>query len=333
MSSQFSPLKLLTVAILFVAVAGVGNAVAQSPLTRRDPALATLGKGFVSGTARVNGTTLHYVRGGTGPAVTLVHGFPQDWFAFHKIMPRLAKKFTVIAFDLRGVGRSTMTAEPYEATILAQDIYELASKLNLKPVYVVGHDNGGIVAYTFMRLYPNATRGVMILDVPLPGIEPWKEVKANPVLWHFAFHQTPKLPEKMIAGRQYDYFREFFDRFALKREAIPDADVRHYVRAYASPQQLRAGIEFYRTAYPASEEFNSTHRAMTDVPVVLAGGDHATAPLYSRMVNSLKEHGCTRVTVEVINNSGHWVVDEQPAAVAELIERYATTVEGQKGYK
>jgi hypothetical protein len=73
------------------------------------------------------------------------------------------------------------------------------------------------------------------------------------------------LPEKLLAWRQYDYFREFFDRLALKREAIPDADVRHYARAYASLQQLRAGLEFYRSAYPASEKFKATHRAVTDV--------------------------------------------------------------------
>jgi pimeloyl-ACP methyl ester carboxylesterase len=61
---------------------------------RIDPGAAKLGKGFVSNTAQVNGTTLHYVRGGTGPAVILLHGFPQDWYEFHRIMPRLAKKFT-----------------------------------------------------------------------------------------------------------------------------------------------------------------------------------------------------------------------------------------------
>jgi pimeloyl-ACP methyl ester carboxylesterase len=321
MNTLFNCLNAFAVLVLFTLVA-YGNAVALNQ--HKDSALAAIGKKFVSSTAKVNGTTLHYVRGGTGPAVILVHGFPQDWFAYHKIMPRLAAKFTVVSFDLRGVGSSRMASDHYDATTLAQDIHELAGKLNLKPVYVVGHDNGGIVAYTFMRLYPSATRGVMILDAPLPGIEPWKEVKADPTLWHFGFHQTPNLPEKLLAGRQYEYFREFFDRLALKRDSIPDTDVRHYARSYASLQQLRAGLEFYRTVYPASEKFNATQRAVTDVPLVLAGGDHAMGTLYPRLAESLKEHGCTRVVVEVIKNSGHWVVDEQPATVAELIERYAS---------
>lgn len=318
---MISTRNIVTILGLFVLVGCSTPGVSTKPATR--PAVASLGPGFVSESVRVNEASIHYIRGGTGPGVILIHGFPQDWYAFHKIMPRLAARFTVVAVDLRGVGGSTMASDAYEATTLAQDIHELAGNLHLKPVYVVGHDNGGIVAYAFMRLYPKATRGAMILDVPLPGIQPWQQVKADPALWHFGFHQTLHLPEKLLAGREFDYFREFFDRLALNREAISDADVRHYARAYASPQQLRAGLEFYRRAYPASEKFNATARTVTDVPLVLAGADHGMGTLLPKLAESLKEHGCTRVAVEVVRNSGHWVVDEQPESVAELIERYA----------
>jgi pimeloyl-ACP methyl ester carboxylesterase len=164
----------------------------------------------------------------------------------------------------------------------------------------------------------------MILDSPLPGIEPWAEIKANPALWHFGFHQTPDLPERLLAGRQVVYFREFFDRLAVNRKAIADADVAHYARAYSAPSQLRAGLEFYRRAYPASEKFNAAERSAIDVPIVLAGGDHAMGMLLPRLADSLRQHGCANVTVAVIKDSGHWVVDEQPDSVAELIERHAS---------
>src|ERR1700693_36168 len=85
-----------------------------------DPAVAKLGKGFVSYTAKVNGTTLYYVRGGTGPAVILVHGFSQDWYEFRHIMPRLAKQFTVIAIDLRGIGGSSPTPSGYDAANMGE---------------------------------------------------------------------------------------------------------------------------------------------------------------------------------------------------------------------
>ena len=288
-----------------------------------DTALAQLGAAFVSRTAIVNGTTVHYVRGGSGPSVILLHGFPQDWSVFRRIMPRLARTFTVLAVDLRGVGGSTPVPSGYDAATLAEDIYQLARHLALEEPYIAGHDNGGMVAYALARLHPEATRGAMILDVPIPGLEPWDQVKADPVLWHFGFHQTPNAPERLIAGREAVYFREvFFNRLARNREAISDEDLARYVRAYASPEQLRAALEFYR-AYPENERFNADHRDAIDVPIVLAGGEHSLAPLNPTVARALRDHGWRNVSVEIIVNSGHQVVDEQPAAVADLLERYA----------
>jgi pimeloyl-ACP methyl ester carboxylesterase/catechol 2,3-dioxygenase-like lactoylglutathione lyase family enzyme len=297
----------------------------SAPTAQRaiDPGVKELGEGFVSSSASANGTTLHYVRGGRGPAVVLLHGFPQDWYAFHKVMPRLARRFTVVSVDMRGVGGSAPITEGFDLPTLAKDIHALARHLDLEPVYLAGQDNGGIVAYAFARLFPSDARGVMILDVPLPGIEPWRDVKADPAVWHFGFHQTPDLPEQLISGREFPYFRAFFDRFALKREAIRDRDVAHYVKAYAGVERLRAGLEFYRRVYPGSEAFNAAARSRLSVPIVLVGGDHSMAPANTTIAEALREHGCEDVTVERIKDSGHWVIDEQPDAVATLIERYA----------
>ena len=118
------------------------------------PVKPLLGEGWVSETAEVNGTTLHYVREGQGPPVILVHGFPQDWYEYHAILPRLAKQFTVIAVDLRGVGGSAVAPDGYDAATMAEDVYQLALTLELQGVYVVGHDIGGMVTYAFVRRYP-----------------------------------------------------------------------------------------------------------------------------------------------------------------------------------
>ena len=199
MTIRFGLVRAFAVAISMACAGIPARLPAQQEI---DPGVAELGAGFVSSTADVNGTTLHYVHGGTGPAIILLHGFPQDWYEFHQIMPRLAQSFTVIAVDLRGIGGSKGTPGGYDAQNLAEDVHQLAQQLKLERVYVVGHDLGGIVAYAFARLHPEETRGVMILDVPLPGIEPWEDVKADPLLWHINFHQTPDLPEQLIAGRQ-----------------------------------------------------------------------------------------------------------------------------------
>jgi pimeloyl-ACP methyl ester carboxylesterase len=292
----------------------------QPPLKQPlDRALATLGGGFVSITAQVNGTTLHYVSGGRGPAIFLLHGFPQDWYAFHQIMPRLAKQFTVIAVDLRGVGGSAASAGGYDAANMAKDIHELAEHLHLEHVYVAGHDIGGMVAYAFARLYPETSRGVLMLDAPLPGLGPWNEIKANPVAWHINFHQVPDLPERLLADRQGIYFRYF-----LAPNTFSDADVRHYVKSYAGPKHLRALLEIYR-AFPADEKFNGAQEGVINVPLVLAtGGNSPFERLMPSFAASLRAHGCAKVKVEVVKNSVHYLVEEQPDAVAELIERYAS---------
>lgn len=314
----FQELPTVLIATVVIWLVGPNTTFAQD-----DPAVAELGEEFISNTVNVNGTTLHYVHGGSGPAVILLHGFPQDWYEFHKIMPRLAKNFTTIAVDLRGVGGSAATSDGYDAANMAKDIHQLAQKLGLENIYVAGHDIGGMVAYAFVRLFPKTTRGIMILDVPLPGIKPWDEVKVNPLLWHFEFHQTPDAPEKLIAGREAVYFREvFFDRLMVVRGAVTDVDIAHYANSYSTPKQLRAGLEFYR-AFPANEKFNATQKDTINVPIVLAGGDKATGQTNPVIAKSLQKHGCTNVTVEIIKNSGHFVSEEQPEAVVKLIEQYA----------
>jgi pimeloyl-ACP methyl ester carboxylesterase len=309
-------LKALLVFVVVACAAIHGQSSSKQPT---DPVLATLGPGFVSDTAQVNGTTLHYVRGGAGPAVILLHGFPQDWYAYHRIMPLLAKQFTVVAVDLRGIGGSAVTTDGYDAANMAEDVHQLVERLHLEHVYVVGHDIGGMVAYAFARRYPETSRGVMMLDIPLPGLGPWDAVKADPITWHMNFQRTPDLPEQLIAGREAIYFRYF-----LHKGTFSDADVAHYAKSYAAPEHLRALLEIYR-AFPANEKFNAAQQSAIGLPLVLAPGEKSPfEKLMPSFAEALRAHGCANVKVEVIKSSVHYVVDEQPDAVAELIKRYAS---------
>jgi len=291
----------------------------QEAVQRIDAELASLEGGFVSETAQVNTTTVHCVRGGTGSAVILLHGFPEDWYAYHRVMPLLAKRFTVVAVDLRGIGGSTATPGGYDAANMAEDVHQLVEHLHLENVYVVGHDIGGMVAYAFARRYPKTSRGVMMLDAPLPGLGSWAAVKTSRITWHINFHQTPDLPERLIAGREAIYFRHFLDS-----DTFSDADVARYARAYAAPEHLRALLEIYR-AFPANEKFNAAQQSAISLPLVLAPGENSPfEKLMPSFAEALRDHGCANVKIEVIKNSVHYVAEEQPEAVAELIERYAS---------
>lgn len=316
MKLRLTPLGLVVLCTLVLGTLTPRSVQANDPAVIAE---AGLGSEFTSETASVNGISLHYVRGGSGPAVILIHGFPQDWFEYHAIMPRLAKRFTVIAVDLRGVGGSTATPGSYDAASMAQDVYQLATSLNLQGVYVVGHDIGGMVAYAFVRRFPQITRGAMILDAPLPGIEGWSEVEGDATVWHSHFMQVPELPEKLVTGRQADYFDYFF-RFGK----FTPSEVDHFVKAYAAPEQLHAMFEMYR-AFPASEKFNAAQRGRIDVPLFLAAGAKSPfAKLLPRFANGLRAHGCTRVDTGLIHDAVHYVVADQPDAVAELIEKHGS---------
>lgn len=292
-------------------------------LDSRDPAKVILGVAFKSNTLQLHNASLHYVSGGSGPAIIFLHGFSQDWYEFSQVMCLLANRYTVIAVDLRGIGKSKVTRADYDAETQANDIHELTSQLTIKDPYIVGHDMGGMIAYAYARLYPSETRGVAILDGPLPGTRSTDLMVKLPFLWHFTFHRLPKLPERLIGGREYIYFkRAFFLRFAKDKQAMTDADMRHYASAYTAPEQLRAGLGLYRT-YRKNQAFMRAHRDELHVPILLLEGNYVSGkpgPTAKELVNKF---GCRNVTAQVVVGCGHFMTDEQPHVIADLLQNQA----------
>lgn len=292
-------------------------------LDSENPARVVLGGTFMSHTMRLHGASLHYISGGSGPAIVFLHGFSEDWYEFSKVMCFLADRYTVIAVDLRGIGESTATRADYDAETQAHDIHELTSRLAIKDAYIVGHDMGGMIAYAYARLYPSETRGVAILDGPLPGTASTDLMVKMPFLWHFTFHRLPKLPERLIGGREYTYFkRAFFLRFAKNKQAMTDADMRHYASAYKTPEQLRAGLGLYRT-YRKNRLFMRSHRGELDVPILLLEGDYSSGKPGSTANELTKKFGCRNVTAQVPTGCGHFMATEQPQVIADLLQNRA----------
>ena len=274
-------------------------------------------------TVDVNGTTIHYVREGQGPALVLLHGFPQDWYEWRRVIPRLARRFTVIAVDLRGVGGSVPTAAGYAAADLAEDVHQLIGRLGLGPVHLAAHDVGGWVAYAYARRFPDATRTVTIIEGPIPGIEPWLDLGVDVPLWHGEFHMIPGLPEALVADRQAIYFRYFFEVGTSDHGVISEADVQHYADAYGDPDRLRSAFEIYR-AIPANMAFNAGQTGPIDIPLLLVGGEHVFGPILARLAANLRaSYGWSDVGVEVLTGGRHYLVEERPDEVAGLIERHA----------
>ena len=123
---------------------------------------------FAETTAPANGITINYVRGGAGPTLVLLHGYPQTWYMWRKVLPALAAHFTVIAPDLRGAGGSDAPADGYGKSVLAEDVHQLLVGLDLADeVSVVGHDIGTMVAYAYAAAHRDSTRRLVLIDSPL----------------------------------------------------------------------------------------------------------------------------------------------------------------------
>jgi pimeloyl-ACP methyl ester carboxylesterase len=260
---------------------------------------------------------LHYVAGGQGPVLILLHAFPEDWSEWRRVAPLLAGRFTVIMPDLRGLGGSTTTSERFDAEAMAADIAMLMANRGIADAYLVGHDIGGPVAYALARVQPRRVRGVMLIESPLIGMPTWDKIKGSPEMWHVGFHQTANLPEQLLAGREDIYVRHFLELFSGGK-APDEADVARYAAAYRAPERLHALLSIYRQ-FDKEEAFNRAHQEPMGIPITVVGGERVFGPLVDGMVQDLRGWGATHVQGVVVPNAGHYVADEQPEALAALI--------------
>src|ERR671925_301104 len=228
---------------------------------------------FSHHTASVNGIQMHYVIGGHGDPVVLLHGWPQTWYEWRHIMPALAKNYTVIAPDLRGLGDSSKPFWGYDGNTTAEDIYQLVSQLGFNKIFLVGHDIGSQTAYSYAAAHPSNVSKLVIMEYSLPGVLP-KEQELEAPLWWFGFHQMPDVPEALPAGKEREYLSWFYRGLAYNPEAITEADIDEFVVHYSAPGGMRAGFEYYR-AFPIDAEQNKELSSKTklEMPVLVLGGD------------------------------------------------------------
>ena len=304
--------------------AGAGEADAVGAGAPSDEALArSLPGGFRSRYATVNGVRLHYVVGGQGAPLVLVGGWPQTWWEFHKIMPALARRYRVIAVDMRGQGGSGKPASGYDKKTMAADIRALVGHLGYDQVTIAGHDIGAMVAFSFAVNHPDATAKVALLDVTHPdenlyqmtmlpqlGQEP---LPRTGYLWWFAFNQVPVLPEQLLAGRFHILADWTFDNILLDKTSIGEHSRRVYAAAYSRPDAIRAGNGWYQ-AFPRDIEDQKAYGKIT-VPMLGLGGAYSG---YEIMSQVLPGKG-TNVRVEKVDNSSHFLPEEQPATVVNLL--------------
>ncbi len=277
----------------------------------------TIPAAFVERFAEVNGVRLHYLMGGQGSPVVLLHGYTQTGYAWHPIMPLLAQHHTVIVPDLRGAGGSSKPESGYDKKNMAVDIHELTSSLGFERVTLVGHDIGMMVAYACAAQFPQATERVVLMDAFLPGIGNWKNFGLAKDTWHF--HFFGEVPLALVQGRERIYFEHFWNDFAADpKHSVPEEDRRIYTEAYAQPGGMRAGFEFFRDFERDARDFAQLGAKRLEMPVLVLAGEKSGGRFLIEQV----EQVASDVRGQVVMGSGHWLMEEAPGKVIPAIRGF-----------
>src|SRR5580704_11323493 len=253
---------------------------------------------------------------GTGPVVVLLHGYAETSDSWAPLATELVKSCSVVVPDLRGIGRSSRPMGGYDKKTQAADIRAVVTTLGHDRTSVVSHDIGIMVAYAYAALYPDKVDQLVVMDAPLPGIAPWDEIVRNPALWHFSFHGPDA--ERLVEGRERIYLDRIWNDFSGD-PTKPDEDTRAYYAAeYAQPGAMRAGFAQF-TAFAQDAEANKAfQQTKLTMPVLAVGGEKSFGATEAVVMRNV----AVNVTEAVVPGSGHWLMEESPAATITLVRDF-----------
>ena len=296
------------------------------------PAGATL-PGITHHRVEVNGTTLHYVAAGiSGTPILLVHGFPETWWAFRRLIPLLAAQHRVFAVDLRGFGDSDNGPGEYDSATSAEDLHLLIEHLDVGPVHLTGQDVSGATVFRLATTHPQDVLSLMAIETGLPGfgVEALADVTHGGA-WYIGVLATPGIPEMLLAGRE----REFLGQFAFSvanatagadtdADADANTDIDEFARTYARPDGWRGAIGLYRSMLSEGPEI----KALADEPglsvPVLAIGAGARSFTADTMTQAAAK---TEVSSVSLDGVGHYAAMQAPGELAKAILEFTGRID------
>jgi pimeloyl-ACP methyl ester carboxylesterase len=267
---------------------------------------------FTSRYVDASGLRLHAVTGGEGPPLLLVHGWPQLWYQFRMIMPALARDFSVVAVDQRGIGLSDKPQGGYDSAALASDLVALMDALGHPRFALYGTDVGMPIAYALAADHPDRVDRLVVSEAPLPGISPSPPLFLPPLLnqrlWHLAFNQLDTINEQLVTGREDIFFGAEFDASAGTHK-LPGDVIRYYIDTLAADRDhLRGSFGFYRAIPTTSAQNEQRKTRRLTLPVLAIGGAESSG---EGPANTMKL-AADDVQTLVIPGCGHWVAEQAP---------------------
>jgi pimeloyl-ACP methyl ester carboxylesterase len=279
---------------------------------------------FKSRFIRANGIRQHAVIGGAGPPLLLVHGWPENWYAWRLLMPTLARSFTVIAVDQRGIGLTEKPRDGYDTGTLARDLVALMDVLGHQRFAVVGHDTGYTISYALAADHRDRVDRLVLAEIPGPpglnaGPHLFEPEEVNNKLWHIAFNRVDDdLIVDMVRSNANAYFRYEFD---IQGGGVPLAEhaIEYYIRLFTRDRDvLRASFGLYR----AWDEILAQNMARSTVPLTIPvlgiGGEKS----WGDMAAGGMVGAATDIQTSVISGAGHWVAEQAPDEMLRVLASF-----------
>jgi len=265
------------------------------------------------------GVRLHVVEAGQGPPVLLLHGFPELWVAWRRLLQGLARRgYRAIALDLRGYGASDKPrgVAAYRVGAVLEDLRAVITDLCGGAAAVVGHDWGGTLAYCLASESPELVSTLGILNAAHPTRLNQMLFTSRQILrsWYIFAFQVPFLPELFL--KRADVLSRVLRGSAARPECFSDDDILAYHGAMLVPRAAESAVNYYRASFRFPVKAERTVKA----PTIVIWGEHDPA-LDLRLLDGLAQH-VPRLRVEHVAGAGHFVHHEQPEAVEALIAEH-----------
>lgn len=270
--------------------------------------------------------------GGSGPALVLLHGYPQTHFAWHLVAPLLAKHFTVVVPDLRGYGKSVgperdIEHEGYSKRSMAQDIVEVMAALGHSSFFVAGHDRGGRVAYRMAFDFPQRVKKLAVLDI-IPTPEALERINAQSAyrMYHWFFLAQPyPVPEELIGKSAGDYIQNFIETWVGSKNGISSVAMNEYRQCYENPRAVLAACEDYRAGLGIDAKHDLANRDAGQkiaCPMLVVWGSEYRGAKASDPKEIWDKWALDVQSVPV--PTGHFPMEEEPVISSELLLRFFT---------
>ena len=283
-------------------------------------------EGFTERRIATSGAEIHAVVGGDGPPLALLHGYPQTHVMWHRVAPRLAEAFTVVAPDLRGYGRSSKPpggegSANYAKRAMARDVVEVMAALGHDRFLLAGHDRGGRVAYRLALDHPDRVRRLATLDI-MPTIEQFDRMDRRGALGSFHWFllaQPSPLPERLIGGDPVSFLHDLLSRWSGAESPFAPEAMADYERSFRDPETVRATCDDYRAGATIDCDLDAADRdagRRIACPMLALWGDRGGDRRAAMM--EVWERWATDVRGAAIP-CGHFLPEEAPSETAAAL--------------